>query len=91
MTNNLREQRDLIDHIIGVAEERDAAYETRHENPGRWKEAKAAYAEQRHFWREVAAYKAAVDEANMTVVPGPADLGGEAISPFPGDAVNEEN
>ncbi len=51
--SDLRAQRDLIDAILAVTEERDAAFLQRDADPARWAAAKQAYAETRRKWRQV--------------------------------------
>lgn len=82
MSADLRAQRDLIDAIIAASEERDEAYEQREANPERWAKAKQDYADQRRFWREVAAYKKAVDEAARSVEAEPVKAVGASVNPM---------
>lgn len=90
MSDELRAQRDLIDAILAISDEREEAFTQRETNPERWKAAKQAYADQRRFWREVAAYKRAVDEAARSVEAPAVTATGESINPKGDDAPAEE-
>lgn len=70
MSAELRAQRDLIDQILELSDEREAAYAERETDPDRWRAAKQAYAESRRFWRSVNDYRKAVERANRSASPG---------------------
>jgi hypothetical protein len=52
--NEMRATAELLADLAVLAEEREAAYETRRDDPERWTAAKTAYAEARSYWRGVA-------------------------------------
>lgn len=84
MTSELRAQRDLIDQILDISEERESAYEQRDANPERWRAAKQAYAEARRHWRDVAAWKKAVDESAASVSAPIVKVSSEVLNPTAG-------
>lgn len=90
MSDELRAQRDLIDSILAISDEREEAYTQRDANPERWAKAKQEYADQRRFWREVAAYKRAVDEAARSVQAEPVVATGASVNPMGDPAPAEE-
>ncbi len=81
-SESLRAQRDLIDEILALSEERDAAYEVRESDSARWQAAKQKYAEARRMWREVAVWKKAVDVASRSAQPETATVTGASVAPI---------
>lgn len=71
MSDNFRDQIELLQSLVEVQEERDAAYETREENRDRWNEAKSAYAEQRSFWRGIKELTNPVEDDDDSTVASP--------------------
>ena len=67
MSDNFRDQIELLQDLVEVEEERAAAYETREEDRERWRAAKAAYAEKRSFWRAIKELTAAPSDDPSTV------------------------
>jgi hypothetical protein len=68
MSDNFKDQIELLKDLVKVQEERDAAYETRDEDRERWSKAKNAYAEKRSYWRgirELAGGEASADTVEL--------------------------